>query len=1585
MKILQRLYPSPLFTAKPRIHIPFKKSKLALMLAVCSSPALSSIDLQFSGLPVVTGNGVAGTSALWRNVASLNGTDLDMVIRVLSNSSVPTQDSLDFVTDGDNARVVLKGPESQSVRVAYEFYVSNTFAPNAGGTSLTIPFQGSFQTFIGKNQQILTVNPSDLAAYTVEQNSQLNIDNSSSQELRFSSSVTASFSSSISGIKFAFQPTKSFELTLLKLNDIADNLANFDFDGNGDFSFDSAVTTRLDTLSPNQPIVNNLVTSNVRPIITGESEALVRLTVVIAGATYQAVSNADGKWSIDTNNVIPQSGSFTPNTDGDNKATVIAFDAANNASTPGTGIISIDTAAPQIEITDSGAGDDKTYNLTEAQSVVVSGEVSGVEDGRLVQVVLSDSAVDPDNIKTLSTTAEIDDEGNWSSAALDIRGFVPGVIKVQAFVSDSVGNEAQAEISNGTVLSNVFVVAVNDVGPTNIVRPPISGTTNAPVGSRVTVRNSDDLIQCLADVRPAQPMNNWQCEVSSALPDGSYTFSATVEDNVGNRVTDDFRVLIDVDSDNDGLPDVIEGLGDSDGDGIPDFQDVDADGDGILDADEVALTGNDSDQDGIDDAFDVDQTGGDDVDGDGIDDDFSPLDTDNDGVPNYLDSDSDGDGLPDSLEGTSDTDNDSVPNYLDLDSDNDTLPDGIESGVAATLRVLGRTFPDDDNDVDKDGIPDLFDVDSYPLDPGVNGDINGDGIVDILAFIDSDADGVFDFIDPDSDNDGIPDTIEAGSAALSGVDADNDAIDDALDADQTNGADANGDGIDDDTGPKDQDGDGVWDVLDLDSDSDGIIDAVEGLSNAALQNQLLGKDTDQDGIDDAYDVDAIAGAVDINLDGVSDSVIAPDFDQDSIPDFQDLDTDADGLLDVDEAGAPIEDTNGDGLVDGGLTTSSPIDSDNDGLPNFRDLDSNNDEVPDSGDSALPKSGPDNDGDGVINVRDGAPEVFGTTADNDADGIFNQDDLDDDNDGIPDAQEAPGNNDVDSDGDGIVDRLDLDSDNDGLPDVIEAYQATKPDADGDGTVDDMLDSDLNGLDDRITVSAVQSDTDGDSIPDYLDLDSDKDSLSDLAESLESRTSLDAIADGLIDSSLDVDQDGWMDIVDGSVVTAQAGIPLGLPDDNNNGIPNYIDAADVITPVPTPVVSTPPNTVVQAPELPSSGQSLRSAVDGGGSLGGGVWAALGLALLARSRRVKTSVKRVINKSFFSMSVLLVASALLATPQESFAQGQCGYGFSAPGEGHWYNSCWYGNVGLGATHIDPEGEVDSWSTDDDSSYGVKLSVGLLFHPHWFAELAYLDAGEAEVSNGLLSDNVEYTIPSLMLGYLLFNHEREFNVYGKVGASFINTSVENDRVFVEEQSDAQGNLGVGALWRFSPRLFARVEYDRYDSDASYAGISIGTFFGANNTARAMPTPLPAPIPTPMATPEPEIVYIEVEKAREACERIRDAMEKIQFDFGTSRLTESAKISLDDVAELLNNTPSYGLEVHAHTDSKGADEFNMELSSLRAEAVVSYLNNKGISSDRLLARFWGESKPIADNGTNEGRAKNRRVEFVLLNNPECY
>ncbi len=603
---------------------------------------------------------------------------------------------------------------------------------------------------------------------------------------------------------------------------------------------------------------------------------------------------------------------------------------------------------------------------------------------------------------------------------------------------------------------------------------------------------------------------------------------------------------------------------DSDGDGLTDVVDLDDDADGIPDDEEGGGTdwSLDDDGDGVPDYADPDSVTCSDTEPDGICDSLPPeVDLDGDGVANHLDLDSDGDGVPDSIEGH--------------DADGDGLADAVPSG----------------NDADGDGLDDAFDADCSGLPaactadglPAAVQDMDGDGAPDYLD-ADSDNDGLLDRVEAfDGNGDGTPEAVP------SGIDADGNGLDDAFDLAQggigTTGqdpdgdgrpdyldADSDGDGIadrvecPDPTGCVDTDGDGAPDALDSDADGDGVPDAIEGHdgnADGAPDFLPLGFDDDADGLDDAYDID-MAGGV---------PATTPDRDGDGTPDFQDPDDDGDGVWSAFEcvdvmAGCP--DADGDGAPDYLDADQSPIDTDGDGIPDAVECDGVVASCRDTdGNGTADHLDPDDDGDGI------PTEVECTTdpsaCDSDADGLPDHRDIDSDGDGIVDSVECEGTPVCeDTDVDGAPDYLDSDADADGIADSVEGHDADMngvPDAialgadsDGDG-LDDAFDDDDGG-----TVASLQN-TDADFVPDFRDPDDDGDGVDTVFECADPGAGCpDADADFAPDyldadsTVADTDGDGIPDVVECPPPGDPVGDPLNCPDTDGDGSPDFNDPDD-----------------------------------------------------------------------------------------------------------------------------------------------------------------------------------------------------------------------------------------------------------------------------------------------------------------------------------------------------------------------------------------------------------------------------------------
>jgi len=415
--------------------------------------------------------------------------------------------------------------------------------------------------------------------------------------------------------------------------------------------------------------------------------------------------------------------------------------------------------------------------------------------------------------------------------------------------------------------------------------------------------------------------------------------------------------------------------------------DIDKDKDGIPDWVEsnMAAAFADANSNGIINAYDPTYPGFVDNNNDYINDNFqADGDSDNDGIPNYLDTNFPGriDANADGIDDRFDTDLDGIINMLDLDSDNDGIPDVVE---AFGVDTNGDGKLDSFTDADGDGLSDIVDSNL--------GNAYNSGLG--LGIPDFDVDGVPNYLDIDSDNDGIPDVVEA-----EGPDTNNDGKIDGF-------VDANNDGL-----------------------HDSYINATALLRTGA----------------------------DINSDGKADSYPNKNKDRDLRPNAYDLDSDGDGIADVIEAGFPDADFNGivDGargangwaIVISSKPTLGLRFTDADSFPDYLDIDSDADGIPDNIEGQttagyLLPTLTDTDGDGIVNVYDNNPSAFGGSGilvyDHDGDGVPDYRDLDTDGDGQPDIAEGNDFN-LNNIADDDITPTGLDTDGDGLDNKFDSLNS-----------------------------------------------------------------------------------------------------------------------------------------------------------------------------------------------------------------------------------------------------------------------------------------------------------------------------------------------------------------------------------------------------------------------------------------------------------------------------------------------------------------------------------------------------------------
>lgn len=237
----------------------------------------------------------------------------------------------------------------------------------------------------------------------------------------------------------------------------------------------------------------------------------------------------------------------------------------------------------------------------------------------------------------------------------------------------------------------------------------------------------------------------------------------------------------------------------------------------------------------------------------------------------------------------------------------------------------------------------------------------------------------------------------------------------------------------------------------------------------------------------------------------------------------------------------------------------------------------------------------------------------------------------------------------------------------------------------------------------------------------------------------------------------------------------------------------------------------------------------------------------------------------------------------------------------------------------------------------------------------------------------------------------------YAVAGAGFMNSKVgESDALGII------GEAGLGLAYKISKNLSLRsdVRY-RYNNNFNkvltsgnrdrFNDLVVNVGFVIPLGQEPKPVPTPKPIKKPVVKINPDLdgdgVKNEYDKCPntikgsviddKGCKMERVTLRGVTFNSSSDVLTDEAKLVLDNLAAKLNKYPKKDqIEIQGHTDSTGSAEFNLSLSQKRAQAVVTYLQEKDVSN-KINAVGYGETHPIAKNSTKTGRLANRRVELV--------
>ncbi len=338
-------------------------------------------------------------------------------------------------------------------------------------------------------------------------------------------------------------------------------------------------------------------------------------------------------------------------------------------------------------------------------------------------------------------------------------------------------------------------------------------------------------------------------------------------------------------------------------------------------------------------------------------------------------------------------------------------------------------------------------------------------------------------------------------------------------------------------------------------------------------------------------------------------------------------------------------------------------------------------------------------------------------------------------------------------------------------------------------------------------------------------------------------------------------------------------------------------------------------------------------------------------------------------------------------------------------WADHAWYvgGAIGGSQANIDENrirnaltsngSIISSFTKDEKYAIAYKVYGGKRFNRYMSVEAGYFDLGEfvfnAATSDGSLNGKARFTGVNLDLVAQLPITERLWTV-ARVGVQYANTKTTftGNRLNAitgpsNSERKAGPKIGLGLEYKFSEALAMRAEVERYrlnDAVGNRGDVdmaTIGMIYKLGRPAAAAPVyvepPVAAPVevaPAPQPAPAPAPMPVS--------EKVSFAAEAL-FDFDKSVVKSEGAAALDDLLAKLAGMNTEVMVTVGHTDSVGSDAYNQRLSLRRAEAVKAYIVSKGVDASRVYTEGKGESQPIADNKTAEGRAKNRRVTVEVV------
>jgi OOP family OmpA-OmpF porin len=292
-------------------------------------------------------------------------------------------------------------------------------------------------------------------------------------------------------------------------------------------------------------------------------------------------------------------------------------------------------------------------------------------------------------------------------------------------------------------------------------------------------------------------------------------------------------------------------------------------------------------------------------------------------------------------------------------------------------------------------------------------------------------------------------------------------------------------------------------------------------------------------------------------------------------------------------------------------------------------------------------------------------------------------------------------------------------------------------------------------------------------------------------------------------------------------------------------------------------------------------------------------------------------------------------------------------------------------------------TWDVSDHS-LGFKLFAGYKFNKNFALEGGYFDLGKFSYTTttsptGSLSGNIAVRGLNLdAVGMLPFSDK--WVGLGRVGLNYAEArdgftstgAVAGVTEVMPSKRALNLKVGLGLQYNLNDSVGMRAEWERYRindavgslGDINMYSVGLVVKFGQKSSPKSVP----------VACLPPVLVIVPVAKTEKYCSIL-----DVQFDINTEELQREDKEKLAVLGNYMKKYPDTTAQIEGHTDDVGTAELNMKLSKQRAESVVKYLESTfQINPFRMTAVGYGESRPIADNDSEEGRRQNRRIEAVI-------